>query len=98
MANDNIGLQPLPHHDIERFGNTVTDSHMVIWGRQMPSHVRIDARPRFRPMSNDSDGRDFLVNRLGDEADLVARLRELRGKRGELPETPSMNEGYVHRA
>ncbi|MDR6820035.1 hypothetical protein J2X76_005232 [Neorhizobium sp. 2083] len=63
----------------------------------MPSHLRICARTCFRPMSNDTNGSDFLVYGLGDEADLVARLCELGGQGSELPETPSMDKRHVHR-
>jgi hypothetical protein len=48
-------------------------------------------------MSNDANGRDLLVYGLGNEADLIARLRELGGQGSELTETPSMNERHMHR-
>ena len=64
----------------------------------MPGHVRICARTRLRPMSNDTNGWDLLVYGLGDEANLVARLRELGGQGSELAETTPMNESHVHRA
>jgi hypothetical protein len=97
MANDNVGHQPLPHHRVERFGDAMADSRMVIRSTHMSGHMRICARARFRSMSNDANGWDLLVYGLGNEADLIARLRELSGQGSELTETPSMNKRHVHR-
>lgn len=97
MANDNVGYQPLPRHGVERFGNAMADSRMVIGSAHVSGHMRICARARFRSMSNDANGWDLLVYGLGDEADLISRLRELSGQGSELTETPTMNKRHVHR-
>ncbi|MDQ0138282.1 hypothetical protein J2T08_006227 [Neorhizobium galegae] len=97
MANDNVGHQSLPRHGVERFGDAMADSRMVIGRPHVSGHMRIGARARFRSMSNDANGRDLLVYGLGNEADLIARLREPGCQGSELTETPSMNKRHVHR-
>jgi hypothetical protein len=87
----------LPHHSIERFGNTMADSRVVIRNTHVPGHVRICARAWFRSMSNDPNGWDLPVSGLGDKADLIARLRELSGQGSELAEAPAMNKRHMHR-
>ncbi|MBB4275715.1 hypothetical protein GGE12_003506 [Rhizobium mongolense] len=97
MADDNVGYQPLPRHGVERFGNAMADSRMVIGSTHVSGHMRICTRTRFRSMSNDANGWDLLVYGLGDEANLISRLRELSGQGSELTETPTMNKRNVHR-
>jgi hypothetical protein len=98
MANDNVGHQPLPRHGVERFGDTMANSRVMIGSTHVPGHVRMCARTRFRSMANDANGRDLLIYGFGDEAYLIARLRELGGQGGELAKAPPMNKRHVHRA
>jgi hypothetical protein len=98
MADDNIGHQPLPRHGVERFGDAMADSRVMIGSTHVPGHVWICARAGFRSMSNDANGWDLLIYGFCDEAYLIARLRELSGQGSELTKTPSMNKRHVHRA
>ncbi len=75
MANDNVGHQPLPRHGVERFGDAMADSRVMIGSTHVPGHVWICARTQFRSMSNDANGWDLLVYGFGDEAYLIASLR-----------------------
>ncbi|CDZ28589.1 Hypothetical protein NGAL_HAMBI1146_27810 [Neorhizobium galegae bv. officinalis] len=97
MADDDIGHHPLPHHGIKRLGNAMADSRMVIRSTHVSGHMRICTRARFRSMSDDANGRDLLIYGLGDEADLIAHLRELGRQGSELTETSPMNKRHVHR-
>jgi hypothetical protein len=47
-------------------------------------------------MPHDTNRGDPLVHRLGYEAHLVPRLRQMCGKGGELAETAPVHESYVH--
>jgi hypothetical protein len=48
-------------------------------------------------MSNNANGWDLLIYGFGDEAYLIARLREMGGQCSELPEAPPMNKRHMHR-
>ncbi|MDQ0560094.1 hypothetical protein QO004_001876 [Rhizobium mesoamericanum] len=48
-------------------------------------------------MPKDENGWDFLVDGLGNEADLIARLSKASGQGSELTEAPSMYKRHVHR-
>jgi hypothetical protein len=98
MADDNVGHHSLPRHRIERFGDAMADTRVMIGSTHVPGHVWICARARFRSMSNDANGRDLLIYGFGDEAYLISRLRELRGQGRELAEAPPMYKRHVHRA
>ncbi len=96
MADDNVGHQPLPRHGVERFGDAMADSRMVIGSTHVSGHMRICTRAdSARCRTTRTDGIFWSMVSVMRLTSLPA-CASLSGQGSELTETPSMNKRHMH--